>query len=240
MVRFSDFEKGADEDAAKLAGPAGGAPEGPPAEAPPDADAPAGMPDSGEGLTPEERRMLAGLSAGPAAEGRPAAEPSGAPRGAEEQPTGAAPRGGEPPTAPPAETGLTSEEKQVLSQVRDESERVSREELPAMFEKEGKAVAMVAPQPAELVPPVERPPAAGTEAKTAAPKDKAADVEAPAQAVTPPGVTGLLKVLAVPLDIINRPFRWMDPVWRTGLGLCGVLLLITLLLVILVRMLAGQ
>ena len=50
----------------------------------------------------------------------------------------------------------------------------------------------------------------------------------------------LLGILALPFDLINRPFRWMGPVWRMGLGLCGVLLLITLLLVVLVRTLLGE
>jgi hypothetical protein len=47
----------------------------------------------------------------------------------------------------------------------------------------------------------------------------------------------VLGILAKVLDAINKPFGWLSPVMKMGLGLCGVLLLITLLLVIVVRML---
>ena len=71
------------------------------------------------------------------------------------------------------------------------------------------------------------------------PADETDEAVAPEPA--PPEPEGrFAKIVAWPLDLINRPFRWLPPVWRMGLGLCGILLLITLLLVIVVRVLFGE
>ena len=167
---------------------------------------------------------------------------------AEEVPTGAPPRPVErpaPAAAPVTDAPLSAEEAEVLERVRDESERVSREAVPAMFEKEAapaeappedvlaKAAAMAAAPTAEA--PVEE----DTTAAETPPLDELAVDETPVAVAAPTPETGILKLLAVALDFINRPFRWVPPVWRMGLGFCGVMLLITLVLVILVRMLMG-
>ncbi len=188
---------------------------------------------------PEAVQVEAPAPALEAAEG----EPTGAVPVVEEKPGG--------PGPPPGDAPLSDEEEQVLSQVRDESQRVSREELPTMFE--GKEPVPGAPEAAPLQAVEPGPPAGKTEAPAApgAPAGEDAPAEAPeptaevvgdeTPAAAAPTVeqTGVLRLLAVSLDLINRPFRGVPPVWRMGLGLCGVLLLITLFLVILVRILLG-
>jgi nicotinate-nucleotide--dimethylbenzimidazole phosphoribosyltransferase len=209
-----------------------------------------------EGFTAEEREMLARLRADEtkpspeapspgtppsealseieAAADRPAAEPdataeapaSDAAAAVEQAPQPTAGPAQEPappavdarPETPPprsAEGPLTSAEEQVLARARSESQRLARDEVPAMFE----------PKP-------EPPPEPAAEEVLVEENLDALEPEADAATTREPG--RLAQLLAIPLDWINRPFAWLPPVWRMGLGFCGVLLLITLLLVILV------
>jgi len=179
-----------------------------------------------EGLTPEEKRMLASLGVTKAAEEPPLEDVPVAPFEDapvfEEPPE--APQASEPsPDGPPAETSLSPEELKLVDRLRDESERLSREELPLMFEAEAGA--------------------GGTRrgprtAVGAAAFEREVGV-APGGRVSPPH-GGPAAFIDRALDVIDRPFRWVSPVWRMGLGLCGVLLLVTLLLVLLVRIVFGE
>jgi len=180
----------------------------------------------GDELTPEEKTLLARLSAEAVGEASAAAETPQA----EVEPEAPS----EPAEPAAAETELTAEEEKVREQARSESERVSREELPAMFEQPGEAATEVeASTGAERDEPVIAEVLDEPEVEAEASPEEAPVGEAAAPA-KPPGK--LSRILAMPFDLINRPFRWIPPVWRMGLGLCGVLLLITLLLVVLVRM----
>jgi len=121
------------------------------------------------------------------------------------------------PVARPDAGNLSSEEARVLAQAREETERLSRAELERMFQSSDDASAEPSP---------------GLEALLA----RAAEAEAAAA----PEPTAFEKsrfgrALAATLDFLNAPFRWLPRSYRLGLGLCGALLLLTLLLVILVK-----
>jgi len=160
----------------------------------------------------------------------------GVPKASEEPALEDAPVFEEPPEAPepppvetpaqtpagmPTETSLSPEELALADQLRDESERVSREELPLMFE--GQA-------------------GAGVRRSRAALGGVSYEGEASAEpgSRASPARGGAATFVDRALEVIDRPFRWVSPVWRMGLGLCGVLLLVTLLLVLLVRIVFGE
>jgi len=212
-------------------------------------EAPAEKDDGLSGaFTPEEQAMLASISGRKPTPTGPEGDAEPAPTGSESD---AEPTPGPPPVdvedAPVAQAtdeaaALSDAEQQVREQLREESERLSREAVPAMFDETKTSEE----KPAEVVPevgPSEETEAPETPEPEPEPEEAPADEtdEAVAPEVVPATEEGrLAKIVAWPLDLINRPFRWLPPVWRMGLGLCGILLLITLLLVIVVRVLFGE
>ncbi len=121
------------------------------------------------------------------------------------------------PAKSPAEASadLTVEEEQVLLRAGEESRRLSQTALREMFDRDA--------APAS--------PVAGFEALLAA-EPEPSEPEPSAFERSRFG-----RGLAATLDFVNAPFRWLPPAYRLGLGLCGVLLLITLVVVILARVL---
>ena len=127
-------------------------------------------------------------------------------------------RTGQPAASGPLRRGesevVTAEEARVLDRAREESERLSRTSIRGMFERDASSTTP-----------------GGLEARPVHDDHK-----------TPPGPSAFERslfgrALASCLEVANAPFRWLPPAVRLGLGLGGVLLLITLLVVILVRML---
>ncbi len=114
-----------------------------------------------------------------------------------------------------APADLTVEEEQVLLRAGEESRRLAHTALREMFD-----------QDAEPESPV-----AGFEALLAV------EPEPPAREPSAFERSRFGRALAATLDFLNAPFRWLPPAYRLGLGLCGVLLLITLVVVILARVL---
>jgi hypothetical protein len=112
---------------------------------------------------------------------------------------------------------LSPEEEAVLERARDESQRITREELPRMFETGAMRKTSTAGGARATSFP--------DETDEDEPETDGARLGSPARR------------LARALEWVNHPFRGVPPAWRMGLGLCGVLLLITLLSVLLVRML---
>ena len=160
-----------------------------------------------EGLTPEERRMLDTLAAGGA--GRAPARP-------------AAPEAGRTV----ASEVVTEEEAQVLDRARRESERLGRT-LGRHSLGEGGSIRRMFERDASSTTPE------GLEARpTPPPRDDETPLKPSAFERSLFG-----RALASCLEVVNAPFRWLPPAVRLGLGLGGVLLLITLLVVILVRLL---
>ncbi len=178
------------------------------------ADAGESQKPADEGLTPEERRMLATLAAG--GSGRPP-EMSETPKAGRNAESGSDFRRDKSEV-------VSEEEARVLDQARRESERLSRTlerhslgeggSIRGMFERDASSTT-----PGEF----EARPAAG-------PGDNPTPHEPSA---FERGLFG--RALASCLEVVNAPFRWLPPAVRLGLGLGGVLLLITLLVVILVR-----
>jgi hypothetical protein len=131
---------------------------------------------------------------------------------------------GRPPATPARpEAGRTSvsdvvteEEARILDQARRESERLSRTSIRQMFERDASSTT---PE--------------GLEALLAPPPED--DETPPEPSAFERSLFG--RALASCLEVANAPFRWLPPAVRLGLGLGGVLLLITLLVVILVRLL---
>ncbi len=115
-----------------------------------------------------------------------------------------------PAAATPAE--LSEDEELVLRQAKEESRRLTQMALERMFDKSAR--------PAE--------PTAGFEALLA----QEAEPQ-PAEASRSKGA--FARAADAVLDFVNAPFRWLPHSFRLGLGLCGVLLLITLLVVMIVR-----
>lgn len=163
-----------------------------------------------EGLTSEERRMLDEASSRDIGTGTgetPAAtEPKAAPATGAPEPAAEAVA----TATAPAGAELTSEETQVLGAAKQEADRVERDELPGMFADKTSG----APRVAEFEESREAP----------APEEEA-----------PPREGLLGRVIAAPIWWMNYPFQWLAPAIRMGLGLAGVLLLITLLIVILLQ-----
>ena len=113
-----------------------------------------------------------------------------------------------------AAADASPEEELVLRRAREESRRLTQTELVRMFRQ----------------PPSAAEPTAGFEALLASqPPEEAPDLSAFER-------SRLGRALAAVLDFVNAPFRWLPPAYRLGLGLCGVLLLITLILVVIVKM----
>ncbi len=115
----------------------------------------------------------------------------------------------------------TADEELVLRRAHEESERLVHSALRRMFES------------ADEEPVAE--PAAAFEALLAQASEGEAEEKPPEPSAFERSRFG--RALAATLDLVNAPFRWLPAAYRLGLGLCGVLLLITLLTVILVRML---
>ncbi len=121
------------------------------------------------------------------------------------------------PAANPA-SAVGEDEELVLRQAKEESRRLTQVALERMFDRSGK--------PSE--------PTAGFEALLS---QEAAAAEKPAATPQPRGA--LAKAVDSALDLVNAPFRWLPHSFRLGLGLCGALLLITLLLVMIFRALGS-
>jgi hypothetical protein len=110
---------------------------------------------------------------------------------------------------------LSTEEEKVRARAREESGRLGGEGLRRMFERGRPGHVIDVPEDAEFLE--------GGEARRAS-----------------PGLSRAGEIIAAPLDWVNYPFSRMSQAWRLGLGLCGVFLLMTLLLVMLVRTIVGS
>jgi hypothetical protein len=117
------------------------------------------------------------------------------------------------PASPAA--GLSEGEEMVLRQAKEESRRLTQAALERMFDRSGR--------PSE--------PTAGFEALLS----QEPVAESPKSAAEPKPRGRLSRAVDAVLDVVNAPFQWLPRSFRMGLGLCGALLLITLLLVILIR-----
>ena len=127
-----------------------------------------------------------------------------------------------PAAAPPASVAgparpaaVSEDEEMVLRRAKEESRRLTEASLGHLFEKPGRPAA----------------PTAGFEALPA--QEPPAVAQKPPAPAREPGVPA--RIFSAVLDFVNAPFRWLPHAFRLGLGLCGVLLLITLILVVLVR-----
>ena len=110
---------------------------------------------------------------------------------------------------------LSAEEEGVLERARDESARITREELPRMFETGSARKALLS-----------------SGARTTTFGDETDEEDGGTEYARSREAAG---PLTRTLEFLDRPFRGMPAAWRMGLGLSGVLHLITLLVVILVR-----
>jgi hypothetical protein len=158
-----------------------------------------------EGLSADERRMLGALSPGGSV--------------SQEKPKPESSRFERPPEASvPRSEGFSAEEAHVLSQAREETERLSHAERERMFQPGSEE------PPDEPLPGLESLPARAAEPTTPPASEPSAFEK-----------SGWGRALSVTLEWVNAPFLWLPRAYRLGLGLCGVLLLITLLIVILIK-----
>ena len=143
----------------------------------------------------------------------------GSPRRSAAEPD-AAPDPETPPSTarfPDVSSGLTLEEELILRRAGEESRRLAQTSLREMFDKGDAPDGSIAGFEALLALTPEPP----------APEPSAFER------------SRFGRALAATLDFANAPFGWLPHAYRLGLGLCGVLLLITLVVVILARVLGS-